>query len=159
MRLPILLCCTTALTTWSTEVVCHREGYVTRRGTVSRKSAEAQQRKPTRPKRSNAAMAARNANSALSELQKQLKSQVRELEEAPAFARPIRQGSVCPKSDVLQFAARKGREGIRKEARCAAAGRAGRGRCPASNLSGRPLAGHIAAPGNAGSSPMSRMSC
>jgi hypothetical protein len=39
----------------------------------------------------------------------------------------------------LQFAARKGREGIRKEARCAAAGRAGRGRCPASNLSGRPL--------------------
>ena len=93
MRLLILLCCTTALTMWSTEVVCHREGYVTRRGTVSRKSAEAQQRKPTRPKRSNAAMAARNANSALSELQKQLKSQVRELEEAPAFARPIRQGS------------------------------------------------------------------
>ena len=65
---------------------------MTQRGTVSRKPAKAQQRKPTRPKLSNAAMAARHAKSALSELQKQLKSQVRELEEARAFARPIRQG-------------------------------------------------------------------
>jgi hypothetical protein len=73
-----------ALTMWSAEVVCLREGYVTRR-VLSRKPAKAQQGKPTRPKRSNTALAARYANSALSELQK-LKSQVRELEEVPVKA-------------------------------------------------------------------------
>jgi len=55
---------------------------VTRRGTVSRKPAKTQHRKPTRPKRSDAAMAAKKANWSVSELQEQLKGQARELEEA-----------------------------------------------------------------------------
>ena len=55
---------------------------MTRRGTVSRKPAKTQHRKPTRPKRSDAAMAAKKANWSVSELQEQLKGQARELEEA-----------------------------------------------------------------------------
>jgi hypothetical protein len=55
---------------------------VRRRGTVSRKPAKAQHRKPTRPKRSTAAMAAKQANWSLSELREQLKRQAHELEEA-----------------------------------------------------------------------------
>jgi hypothetical protein len=61
---------------------CHREAYVTRRGTVSRKPAKTQHRKPTRPKRADAAKAARQANLSVSDLQEQLKRQTRELEEA-----------------------------------------------------------------------------
>jgi signal transduction histidine kinase len=55
---------------------------VTRRGTVSRKPAKTQHRKPTRPKRADAAKAARQANLSVSDLQEQLKRQTRELEEA-----------------------------------------------------------------------------
>jgi hypothetical protein len=91
MRLPILLCCTTALTMWSAEVVCHREGYVTRRGTVKPETRGSAATQADEVEAQQRAMAARQ--SALSELQKQLKSQVGELEEARAFARSIRQGS------------------------------------------------------------------
>ena len=55
---------------------------MTRRGTVSRKPAKTQHRKPTRPKRADAAKAARQANLSVSDLQEQLKRQTRELEEA-----------------------------------------------------------------------------
>jgi len=55
---------------------------VRRRGTVGRKPAKTQHRKPTKPKRSNAAMAASKGNLSVSDLQEQLKRQARELEEA-----------------------------------------------------------------------------
>jgi GAF domain-containing protein len=55
---------------------------VTRRGTVSRKPAKMQHRKPRRPKRADAAKAASQANLSVSDLQEQLKRQTRELEEA-----------------------------------------------------------------------------
>src|SRR5262245_13295250 len=54
----------------------HREGPVRRRGTVSRKPAKPQHRKPTRPKRSNAPTAARH------DLQEQVSALTRELAEA-----------------------------------------------------------------------------
>ena len=52
------------------------------RGTVSRKPAKTQHRKPTRPKRSSAPTAARRAISPIANLREQLKRQERELEEA-----------------------------------------------------------------------------
>jgi signal transduction histidine kinase len=55
---------------------------VTLRGTVSRKPAKMQQRKPTRPKRSNAAMAAGEASSTIANLQEQVSALTRELSEA-----------------------------------------------------------------------------
>jgi GAF domain-containing protein len=56
---------------------------VRRRGTVSRKPAKPQFRKPTKPKRSNAPTTARQGGSSqLADLQEQLKRQARELEEA-----------------------------------------------------------------------------
>jgi GAF domain-containing protein len=55
---------------------------VKRRGTVSRKPAKTQQRKPTRPKRSSAAGAARSASSTLADLQGQVSALTRELAEA-----------------------------------------------------------------------------
>src|SRR5262249_46141352 len=59
------------------------EGYVRRRGTVSRKSAKAQHHKPTRLKRGNALTTARRGSSSqLADLQERLKRQERELEEA-----------------------------------------------------------------------------
>jgi two-component system, NtrC family, sensor kinase len=53
---------------------------VKRRGTVSRKPAKTQQRRPTRPKRTGAAKAANSVS--VSDLQKRLERQARELEEA-----------------------------------------------------------------------------
>ena len=53
---------------------------MTRRGTVSRKTAK--HRRPTRMKCSDAAKAASQANLSVSDLQEQLKRQARELEEA-----------------------------------------------------------------------------
>jgi two-component system NtrC family sensor kinase len=56
---------------------------VRRRGTVSRKPAKTQHRKPTRPKRSNAPTTARQGSSSqVADLQEQLNRQARELEEA-----------------------------------------------------------------------------
>jgi signal transduction histidine kinase len=55
---------------------------VTLRGTVSRKPAKMQQRKPTRPKRINAAMAAGQASSTIANLQEQVSALTRELAEA-----------------------------------------------------------------------------
>jgi signal transduction histidine kinase len=55
---------------------------VRRRGTVNRKPAKTQHRKPTRPKRSNATVPARQVNSSVTDLQEQLERQARELEEA-----------------------------------------------------------------------------
>ena len=53
-----------------------------RRGTVSRKPAKPQFRKPTRPKRSNAPMAARRRSPSAADLQKQLDQRTRERDEA-----------------------------------------------------------------------------
>ena len=53
-----------------------------RRGTVSRKPAKPQHRKPTRPKRRDAAKAALQTNLSVSDLQEGMKRQTRELEEA-----------------------------------------------------------------------------
>ena len=53
-----------------------------RRGTVNRKPAKTQHRKPTRPKRSNAAMATNQVNSPVGDLQEQLDRRTRELSEA-----------------------------------------------------------------------------
>ena len=53
-----------------------------RRGTVNRKPAKTQHRKPTRPKRSNPSMAAGQVHSSISDLQEQLKHRARELQEA-----------------------------------------------------------------------------
>jgi two-component system, NtrC family, sensor kinase len=61
---------------------CHREGYVRRRGTVSRKPSKTQQRKPTGPKRSSASTAARRRGSSAADLEKQLDLRTRELNEA-----------------------------------------------------------------------------
>jgi len=55
---------------------------VRRRGTVNRKPAKTQHRKPTRPKRSKAARAPSQANLSVRSLQEQLKRQTRELEKA-----------------------------------------------------------------------------
>jgi hypothetical protein len=55
---------------------------VTQRGTVSRKPAKTKHRKPTRPRRRDAAKAARETNLSVSDLQKRMKRQARELEEA-----------------------------------------------------------------------------
>jgi two-component system, NtrC family, sensor kinase len=63
-------------------VVGPREGYVTRHGTVSRKPAKAQHRKPARPKRSTAPMAARQGGPSVVDLQEQLDARTRELNEA-----------------------------------------------------------------------------
>jgi signal transduction histidine kinase len=56
------------------------EGYVRRRGTVSRKTSKTQHRKPKRPKRGNAPTAARSSSSL--DLQKQLDQRTHELAEA-----------------------------------------------------------------------------
>src|SRR5260370_41796295 len=58
------------------------EGYVRRRGTVSRKPSKTQHRKPTRPKRSNAQTATRRGSSSLADLQEQVAILARELGEA-----------------------------------------------------------------------------
>ena len=55
------------------------------RGTVGRKPAKMQQRKPTRPKRINAAMAAGQASSTIANLQEQVSALTRELAEASAY--------------------------------------------------------------------------
>jgi di/tricarboxylate transporter len=55
---------------------------VTRRGTVSRKPAKTQHRKPTRPKRSSAPTVARGRGSSAADLEKQLDLRTRELNEA-----------------------------------------------------------------------------
>src|SRR5215831_9691771 len=59
-----------------------REGSVRRRGTVSRKPAKPQHRKPTRPKRSNSPTATRLASSTLADLQQKVSALTRELAEA-----------------------------------------------------------------------------
>ena len=53
-----------------------------RRGTVSRKPAKPQHRKPTRPKRGTALKARRRASSSVADLQEQLDRQARELDES-----------------------------------------------------------------------------
>ena len=53
-----------------------------RRGTLSRKPAKTQRRKPARPKRTRAAMAASQTGRSVSDLQEQLERQARELAEA-----------------------------------------------------------------------------
>ena len=53
-----------------------------RRGTLSRKAAKTQRRKPARPKRTRAAMAASQTGRSVSDLQEQLERQARELAEA-----------------------------------------------------------------------------
>ena len=53
-----------------------------RRGTLSRKPAKTQRRKPARPKRTRAAMAASQTGLSVSDLQEQLERQARELAEA-----------------------------------------------------------------------------
>jgi two-component system, NtrC family, sensor kinase len=55
---------------------------VRRRGTLSRKPAKTQRRKPARPKRTRAAMAASQTGRSVSDLQEQLERQARELAEA-----------------------------------------------------------------------------
>jgi two-component system NtrC family sensor kinase len=55
---------------------------VRRRGTVSRKPAKTQHRKPTRPKRSSAIAAARRDNPSVADLQHKLDARTRELNEA-----------------------------------------------------------------------------
>jgi hypothetical protein len=55
---------------------------VRRRGTVSRKPAKSQHRKPTRPKRSNAPTAARHGSPSVVDLQEQLDARTRQLNEA-----------------------------------------------------------------------------
>jgi signal transduction histidine kinase len=55
---------------------------VRRRGTVSRKPAKPQHRKPTRPKRGTALKARRRASSSVADLQEQLERQARELDES-----------------------------------------------------------------------------
>jgi signal transduction histidine kinase len=55
---------------------------VRRRGTVSRKPAKPQHRKPTRPKRSSAAVTASQSNLSVSDLHERLNRRARELEEA-----------------------------------------------------------------------------
>jgi signal transduction histidine kinase len=55
---------------------------VRRRGTLSRKAAKTQRRKPARPKRTRAAMAASQTGRSVSDLQEQLERQARELAEA-----------------------------------------------------------------------------
>ena len=53
-----------------------------RRGTVGRKLAKPQLRKPTRPKRSNAPTAARQGSPSVVDLQEQLDARTRQLNEA-----------------------------------------------------------------------------
>ena len=53
-----------------------------RRGTVNRKPAKPQYRKPTRPKRGTALKARRRASSSVADLQEQLERQARELDES-----------------------------------------------------------------------------
>src|SRR5262245_13471491 len=60
----------------------HREGSVRRRGTVNRKPAKPQHRKPTRPKRSNAPTAARQGSPSVVDLQEELDERTRQLNEA-----------------------------------------------------------------------------
>src|SRR6516165_3784439 len=60
----------------------NREGYVRRRGTVNRKPAKTQQRKPTMPRRSNAPTAAHRRSPSAADLQKQLDQRTRERDEA-----------------------------------------------------------------------------
>ena len=55
---------------------------MTRRGTIKRKTAKTQHRKPTWPKRSNAPKAARRHGSSATDLQKQLDQRTRERDEA-----------------------------------------------------------------------------
>src|SRR6516162_9072048 len=62
-----MLCCTTASTMWYATVVRHREGYVRRHGTVSRKPSKTQHRRPIRRKRGTAPKPARNRRLAASE--------------------------------------------------------------------------------------------
>src|SRR5215468_10736567 len=77
-----MLCCTTASTVWYAKQACHREGYVRRRGTVSRKPAKTQHRKPTRPKRNSPPAAARPTTPTTADLQEQVSALTRELAEA-----------------------------------------------------------------------------
>ena len=53
-----------------------------RRGTVSRKPAKPQHRKPTRPKRSNSPTATRQASATVADLQTQVTALTRELAQA-----------------------------------------------------------------------------